>query len=80
MIVSLLPKFIVQQMELYDASEDLVNQLENFKAHTVLHKYLKQVACWAFLLTLKGVTRNWFGALKPEMVDNFEELTRYFLT
>lgn len=52
MLLPLMPKFIVPQVDLYDRSQNHIDHLENFKGHTTIHDYLKEVGCRAFPLTL----------------------------
>lgn len=58
MVVPISLKFKLPEVELYNRSQDFVDHLENFKAHSILHGYLKKVACRAFFLTLKGMTKS----------------------
>ncbi|XP_041001635.1 uncharacterized protein LOC121247335 [Juglans microcarpa x Juglans regia] len=67
-------------MEMYDGSMDLLEHLETFKARITLHGFPVEVACRAFLLTLKGPKRVWFGSLTLGSIDSFGELARLFLT
>ncbi|XP_042969059.1 uncharacterized protein LOC122301741 [Carya illinoinensis] len=80
MVVLLPPKFKVPLIDMYDGSRDPMDHLENFKAHMILHGFLGEVACLAFSLTLKGITRGWFGTLHPGTINNFDELAKLFLT
>lgn len=77
--ISLLPKFKVLQVELYNGSQDLVNHFKNLKAYMILHNYPEEVAYWAFSLTLRGMARSQFRALKSRTISSFEELARQFL-
>lgn len=80
MAIPLPPKFNVLMIEMYDGTKDPVEHLKTFKAHMKLHGFLGEIACWAFLLTLKGAARGCFGALQPGSVDSFENLGQKFLT
>lgn len=80
MMVPLLPTFRVSHLELYDGSRDPVEHLETFKVHMTLHIFPREIACRAFPLTLKSVSKGWFRALQPSSVNSFEELAREFLT
>jgi hypothetical protein len=53
--------------------------MEGFRAHLALHGSPNEIACQAFLLTLKGVAKEWFGNLSPKSIDNFDTLRRQFL-
>lgn len=44
-----------------------------------MHGFPRELVCKAFPLTLKGMTRAWFGSLSPSTIDNFAELARLFL-
>jgi hypothetical protein len=46
------------RIEKYDGSEDLQDHLEAFREHLILHGTLDEIACRAFLLTLKGVAKD----------------------
>lgn len=59
-------KFKVPQIEMYNGSMDSLENLETFKVHMTLHGIPGEVACRAFLLTLKGVARGWFGVLPQD--------------
>lgn len=76
MTVPFLPKFKLSQVDMYDKSRDLVDHLENFKAHIMLNGFPDEVACRAFPLTLKGTGREWFSTLKPRTVNSFKELAK----
>lgn len=39
------PKFKVPQVDIYNGSRDLVDHLENFKVHIVLHGFVGEIAC-----------------------------------
>lgn len=67
-------------MEIYDVSNDPLEQLETFKTHMTLHGFPIEITYQAFPLTLKGVARTWFGLLKSRTVDSFKELARFFIT
>jgi hypothetical protein len=54
--------------------------MEGFRAHLALHGTLDEIACQAFPVTLKGVTKEWFGNLSPKSIDNFDTLGRQFLS
>ncbi|XP_041019355.1 uncharacterized protein LOC121261165 [Juglans microcarpa x Juglans regia] len=80
MAMPLPPKFKVLLVDLYDGSKDPVEHLKTFKSHMTLHRFLGEIACRAFPLTLKGLARGWFETLQPGSIDNFNELGRQFLT
>jgi hypothetical protein len=54
----MLDKFKLPRIEKYDGSEDLQDHLEAFREHLILHGTLDEIACRAFLLTLKGVAKD----------------------
>ena len=72
-------KFKMPRVEKYDGSGDLQTHLEAFKEHIILHGIPDAIACRAFLLTLKGVTKDWFTGIPPKSVGTFKELGRLFL-
>ncbi|XP_035545937.1 uncharacterized protein LOC118348424 [Juglans regia] len=80
MTMPLTGKFKVPSMDLYDGSKDPVEHFETFKAHMTLHRFSEEIMCRAFLLTLKGSARGWFGALQPNFIESFEKLGLQFLT
>jgi hypothetical protein len=73
-------KFKMPRIEKYDGSEDPQAYLEAFREHLILHGTLDEIACRAFLLTLKGVAKDWFIGLPLKSVGTFKELGRLFLT
>jgi hypothetical protein len=76
----LLPnKFKDPRVDKYDGSGDPSDHVEGFHVHLVLHGTLDEIACRAFLLTLKGVAKDWFSNLKPQSIDNFDTLRRQFM-
>jgi hypothetical protein len=73
-------KFKMSRIEKYDGSGDPQAHLEAFREHIILHGTPDEIACRAFLLTLKGVAKDWFTELPPKSVGTFKELGRLFLT
>ncbi|XP_042950228.1 uncharacterized protein LOC122282333 [Carya illinoinensis] len=45
-----------------------------------LHGFPGEVVCRTFPLTLRGLSRTWFGSLAPGSIENFKELAHLFLT
>jgi len=72
-------RFKVPDISVFSGSEDLVEHLDNFRAHMSLHKTTDAVACRAFPLTLPGKARDWLRNLLPKSIDNFDTLGRKFL-
>ena len=50
-------KFKIPRVEKYDESGDPQAHLEAFRKHIVLHDTQNEIACRAFLLTLKGAAK-----------------------
>jgi hypothetical protein len=73
-------KFKVPQILSYAGDGDPLDHLENFRAHLDLHGTPDEVACLAFPLTLSGNARDWFRKLPSNSVDQFNELSKIFLT
>jgi hypothetical protein len=73
-------KFKALWVDRYNRSEDPSDHMEGFRAHLALHGTLDEIACQAFPVTLKGVTKEWFGNLSPKSIDNFDTLGRQFLS
>lgn len=65
---------------MYNGSKDPMEHLETYKAHMTLHGFFGKIACMAFPLTLKGMTRGWFEALQQGSINSFMELGQQFLT
>jgi hypothetical protein len=77
----LLPeKFKVPDVPIYSELEDLIEHLENFRAHIDLHKTSDEVACQAFPLTLLGNAQDWFKKLPPKSISDFDGLRKMSLT
>jgi hypothetical protein len=72
-------KFKDPRVDKYDRSEDPSDHIEGFRAHLTLHSTPDEIACRAFLLTLKGVATEWFGNLKPQSINSFDMLGCKFL-
>lgn len=80
MVVPIPPKFKVPSIKMYDRTKDLVEHLETFKTHMTLHRFLSEITCRAFPLTLIEPIQGWSDALQLGSIDNFEELGRKILT
>lgn len=80
MAMSLLPKFKVSQIEMYDESKNPIDHLEIFNECITFHSFPTEIACKAFALILRGMARGWFRNLKPGLIDSFELLAKQFLT
>ena len=53
-----------------------MDHIESFKTLMFLQMTLDEVICKAFLTTLKGATRVWFGKLPSSTIANFEQLSK----
>ncbi|XP_059455000.1 uncharacterized protein LOC132185215 [Corylus avellana] len=73
-------KFKVRHVDKYDGSGDPTDHMKSFQAHLALHDTPDEIACQAFLLTLKGDAREWFGKFLPKSINNFDFLGRQFIT
>jgi hypothetical protein len=73
-------RFKVPPIKPYDGTGDPIGHLKSYKAHINLHATTDEIACRAFPLTLEGSAQEWFGGLPPGSIDNFEGLTKTFLT
>lgn len=73
-------KFKMPEILVYTGLGDPIEHLASFRAHTVLHTTLDEVACRAFPLTLAGGAREWFRTLPPRSIPNFESLSKKFAT
>ncbi|XP_059436771.1 uncharacterized protein LOC132169835 [Corylus avellana] len=72
-------KFKMPRVDKYDGSKDPSDHMESFRDHIILHDTPDEIACQAFLLTLEGVAKEWFGGLSPKSVDSFDYLGQQFL-
>ena len=66
------------QVESYDISKDLLDQLESFKTLMHLQGVADEIICRAFLTTLKGPARVWFNRLTLNSIGTFKELCAQF--
>ena len=74
----LLPKFRLPQLESFDDSRDPLDHIKLFKTLMLLQMTLDEVMCKAFLTTLKGAARVWFGKLPSGIIANFDQLSKGF--
>ena len=49
-----------------------MDHIESFKTLILLQMTPDEVMCRAFLTTLKGAARVWFGKIPPTTIANFE--------
>ena len=75
----LLPKFRLPQLESFDGLRDPLDHIESFKTLMLLQMTLDEVMCKAFLTTLKGAARVWFGKLPSGIIANFDQLSKGFV-
>ena len=75
----LLPKFRLPQLESFDDSRDPLDHIKLFKTLMLLQMTLDEVMCKAFLTTLKGAARVWFGKLPSGIIANFDQLSKGFV-
>ena len=69
-------KFQMPRVEKNDGNGDPQAHLEAFREHIILHGTPDEIACIAFLLTLREVAKNWFTGLPSKSVGTFKELGR----
>ena len=75
----LLPKFRLPQLESFDDSRDPLDHIKLFKTLMLLQMTLDEVTFKAFLTTLKGAARVWFGKLPSGIIANFDQLSKGFV-
>ena len=73
------PKFHLPQLESHDSSRDPLDHIESFKTPMLLQMTPDEVMSRAFLMTLKGVARVWFGKVLPSTIAKFEQLSKGFV-
>ena len=66
------PKFCLPQLKSFDGSRDPLDHIESFKTLMLLQMTPDEVMCKAFLTTLKGAARVWFGKIPLGTIANFE--------
>lgn len=65
-------------MEAFDRNWDPFDHPETYKTLMLLHNYSDRIMCRAFLATLKGSIRKWFGNLIILKADLFSKLSKLF--
>ena len=68
------------QIETFDGTKNLVDQLNTYKNQMELHGYQDPVRCRAFAITLKGPALAWFNRLSPSLISSFRELSIAFVS
>ncbi|XP_059629794.1 uncharacterized protein LOC132272717 [Cornus florida] len=66
-------------LESFDGTRDPLDHLETYKAFIYLQAVPDKIMCRAFPTTLKGWAHLWFNKLKPDSIENFEELSKQFI-
>jgi hypothetical protein len=64
-------KFKVPYIKKDSGDVDLVDNMENHRAHLVLYSTPDEMSCKIFPLTLKGSAQDWFKKLPPTSVEDF---------
>ena len=72
-------KFRLPQLEPFDGLKDPQDHLNTFKMTLGLQQPPDEILCRSFLMTLKGVAREWFTKLPNSSIDNFDQLSSAFL-
>ena len=73
-------RFKVQQIEVFDGTNDPVDHLNTYKNQMELHGYQDPVRCRAFAITLKGPALAWFDRLPPLSISSFRDLSIMFVS
>lgn len=69
-----------EKFKLPEGLGDLIEHLDDFRAHLNLLEASDEVACRAFPFTLLGSTRDWFQNLPPKSISKFDDFGKMFLT
>ncbi|XP_050289587.1 uncharacterized protein LOC126727707 [Quercus robur] len=72
-------KFRLPQLEPFDMLKDPLDHLNTFKTTLGLQQPPDEILCRSFPTTFKGATREWFNKLPTSSIDNFEQLSSYFV-
>ena len=73
-------KFKMPQIEMFDGTKDLINNLNTYKNQMELHGYQDPIRCRAFAITLKGPTLAWFNRLPLSSISSFTKLSIAFVS
>ena len=76
----LLPsKFKMPTLYSYDGMRDPCDHIATLKTTMHLQGVPDEIMCRAFLTTLKGSARVWFGKLPSNTIASFQELSKLFV-
>ncbi|XP_059437733.1 uncharacterized protein LOC132170676 [Corylus avellana] len=72
--------FKMPRVKEFNGSGDPSEHMESVRVHFSLHRFLDEIACRIFPLTLEGVAQDWFARFPAKSVDSFKELGSHFLS
>ncbi|KAJ9189346.1 hypothetical protein P3X46_000654 [Hevea brasiliensis] len=65
-------------LDKYDGTTDPRSHVVNFRTIMMLQIVNDYHFCWVFLTILTGLAQKWYQHLRPELIQNFHQLTTGF--